>query len=157
MLGLPPVKGFRFRSGAPDNITWHVEEECPVKRPIAALIASSLLLMAPSAFAGGHGWHHGHYWRGYGHHHGDDDDAAYLIGGLLVGGLVTHAYYRSRPVYATPYPSTIVYRETIYPPPPVLISGRRLLRDLEGRCYELQADGQGNELRTELPASACNW
>ena len=47
-----------------------------------------------------------------------------MLGGLVVGGLVTNAYYKSRPVpaYAVAYPSypTIVYRQSTYVPAPVI-------------------------------------
>lgn len=36
-------------------------------------------------------------------------------------------------------------------------SGTSLLRDLNGRCFERETDRYGNETRTELPASACNF
>jgi hypothetical protein len=36
-------------------------------------------------------------------------------------------------------------------------SGRRLLRDLSGRCYEIIEAADGNEIRTELDPSACNF
>src|SRR5262245_19780065 len=133
----------------------------PVKHVLAALVACSMLV-APSAFAGGWGHGHGYYWGGY-HHHSHNDAAAYLVGGLLVGGLVTNAYYAARPAYVYPA-STVMYREATYAvPPPVVITqgvaapGHHLLRDLEGRCYERSTDSAGNELRTELPPSACNW
>lgn len=32
-----------------------------------------------------------------------------------------------------------------------------LFRDINGRCYERVIDGRGGEIRTELPASACNF
>ncbi len=36
-------------------------------------------------------------------------------------------------------------------------SGTSLLRDVHGRCFERETDRYGNETRTELPASACNF
>lgn len=36
-------------------------------------------------------------------------------------------------------------------------SGTSLLRDVQGRCFERETDRNGNESRTELPASACNF
>ena len=139
-----------------------------MKRTLPLLLAGSLSIAAPSAIAGGHGhgwgWGHGYYpyWGGYHHHHHGGDDAAWLLGGLVVGGLFTSAYYNSRPVpaYSVAYPAypTVVYRQPAYVPAPVVVTpGRRLLRDIEGRCYELSVDADGNELRTELAASSCNW
>jgi hypothetical protein len=36
-------------------------------------------------------------------------------------------------------------------------SGRRLLRDLEGNCFERIVDDQGNEIRVQLEAQECNF
>jgi hypothetical protein len=36
-------------------------------------------------------------------------------------------------------------------------SGRRLLRDLEGNCFERIVDKQGNEIRVQLEAEQCNF
>jgi hypothetical protein len=36
-------------------------------------------------------------------------------------------------------------------------NGSSLLRDINGRCFERETDSYGNETRTELPASACNF
>jgi len=147
-----------------------------VKRTLVVLTAFSLLFTGPMAFAGdrhhrgwvshhaghhyypsypSHRWHGNYYYRQRHHHNHDDDDAAYLVGGLLIGGLLTHAYHRSasQTYYA---PSSVVVRETTtYAPAPA--TGRHLLRDLEGRCYEREVDSAGNEVRTELPREACNW
>ncbi len=112
---------------------------------------------------------YGTYWRGYRpyryapyygyYNNNDNDEAAYLVGGLVVGSLLTNAYYRSQqtPVYTT---------QTVVQPAPVVVQstqvvvqgqGRRLLRDLNGDCFERTTDAAGNELRTQLPASECNW
>ena len=130
-----------------------------MKRLVAGLVASALLIATPAAFAGDRGWHGGHgYHGGYryygGHHHNNnnnDDDWAWALGGLVLGGIVGHgisqahaqpAVIQSTPVYSQPYPPA---------------TGRRLLRDLQGRCYDIGTDAAGNELRTELPPSECNW
>ena len=36
-------------------------------------------------------------------------------------------------------------------------SDTSLLRDVQGRCFEREYDSRGNEMRTELPSSACNF
>ena len=36
-------------------------------------------------------------------------------------------------------------------------SGRRLLRDLEGNCYERIVDEQGDEIRAQLEFQECNF
>jgi hypothetical protein len=47
---------------------------------------------------------------------------------------------------------------TIYSNTPALAtSGRRLLRDLQGNCFEINLDGKSNELRVQLEAEACEF
>jgi hypothetical protein len=75
-----------------------------MRKIIAALAASALLLGAAPAMAGGYG-HRGH--GGHGH---DNDEAAYLIGGLLgglvLGSLLTRASSPPPPrYYAPPQPA----------------------------------------------------
>ena len=75
-----------------------------MRRIIAALAASALLLGTTPAMAGGYG-HYGHY-RHHGHHgHG----AAYLVGGLLgglvLGSLLTRAATPPPSYYAPPQPA----------------------------------------------------
>ncbi|MEZ7831050.1 MAG: hypothetical protein QMC06_05800 [Gammaproteobacteria bacterium] len=61
-------------------------------------------------------------------------------------------------------PSTISTREIVYvyqaqtrsAAAPVA-SGRRLLRDLEGNCFERIVDKQGDEIRVQLEAQECNF
>ena len=71
-----------------------------MRRVIAALAASVLLLGALPAMAGGPG-RHGHH--RHGHHH---DNAAYLVGGLLgglvLGSLLTRASTPPAPPYVAP-------------------------------------------------------
>jgi len=96
------------------------------------------------------------------------DWPAYLAGGLIIGALVTHAYDQSHP--STSYYSSASTSSYSSPPSTTSYSspastsysggsaqGRRLLRDINGNCYERQTDSAGNEMRTELPASECNW
>jgi len=89
----------------------------------------------------------------YPQHHNNNhgESAAYLVGGLVVGSLLTNAYNKSQ--------QNAYYGQQTTQPIQVVATpqGRRLLRDLNGNCYERTTDGAGNELRTELPASACNW
>ena len=64
--------------------------------------------------------------------------------------------YRDAPVTRT---REIVYvdqsqtRSTAAP----VASGRRLLRDLEGNCFERNVDEQGNEIRVQLEAEECSF
>lgn len=85
----------------------------------------------------------------------DDDDAAYFIGGLFLGTILYD-------VFARPPSNDIVYIERNRVPSSRItysetIPGRRLLRDINGNCFNITRDDNGNELRTELPASECNW
>jgi hypothetical protein len=61
-----------------------------MRKIIAALATSALLLGATPALAGGYGQHHGHYRHG---HHGGHGAAVFgaLLGGLLIGNLIAQA------------------------------------------------------------------
>jgi len=144
-----------------------------MKALIAVFTSLSLILAAPLTWAGdghrgggyrgGHGHYDGHrYGHGhghyrpyyYGHHHNNgDDEVAYLLGGLLLGGLVTHAYYNSQPraVAAPPAQYAPAPAYTSYP------QGRRLVRDAGGNCYESYFDAAGAEIRVPISPSECNW
>ncbi len=144
-----------------------------------AMTALILALGSQAAFARDHGNGHGYGGHGYGGHgyghssyirpyygsrhgHHNSHNAEYLIGGLALGAILTSSYYRT-PRYiesgyyetqrAVSYPAErIVYRSAA-----PAVAGRRLLRDLEGRCWEKQLDDRGDELRIELPAEECDW
>jgi hypothetical protein len=144
-----------------------------MNRFISAALMLAMLATNPAAYADG--WHgngnhdddHGHgSWHNPGYHpapvrpyypyypypqHKNNNNhtewPAYLVGGLVLGALLTNAFPGSRPAqYADNVPSS----------PPGL-QGRRLFRDANGNCYERRTDSAGNELSTELPASACDW
>jgi len=104
-----------------------------------------------------YGGYYGGYYPYYQHHNNDNhsDWPAYLAGGLIVGALLTNAYNQSQAnVYSYPQAS---YPQTAPATPMGSVQGRHLLRDLNGKCYERQTDANGNEMRTELPPSECNW
>ena len=85
----------------------------------------------------------------YGHHHNNNNNSdwpAYLVGGAILGSVLTNVYHNSQAQQVAPANQVIAAPQ-----------GRRLLRDLNGNCYERTTDGYGNELRTELPPSQCNW
>ena len=108
------------------------------------------------------GYRPGGYYRPYyGYQHknnnNSNDSWAYALGGLVLGSVLTNAYNNNRaqqPVYVeqttTTYQPVQVQRVIVAQP-------RHLLRDLNGNCFERTTDSAGNELRTELPPSACNW
>lgn len=92
--------------------------------------------------------YYGYGYPYYGHHNNNNnsDWPVYLIGGAVLGSVLTNVYHDSQAQLVAP-------ATQVYAPP----QGRHLLRDLNGNCYERTTDAAGNELRTELPASECNW
>lgn len=74
-----------------------------------------------------------------------DNSAAYLLGGIVVGSVLTHALVQPRASY-TPAPSG-------YAAPRV---ARRLLRDSYGDCFERRSE-RGGEVLIPLPDWECNW
>ncbi len=92
-------------------------------------------------------------------------DAGDFLGGLVIGSLFSTPRYSSRQPERVVYRSAPVVREreVIYAPqtqssrPAAVASGRRLLRDLEGNCFERVIDSEGNEVRVQLEAQECNF
>jgi hypothetical protein len=155
------------------------------------IIALSVLTIAPahaggrdhySHFGGfhpGHGHRH-HHWSGYhrrhdyrrgykhGRRHHHHHDAGYLLGGIVIGSLIsqayhhndghsTHRYYHSGN-YAGRTESRVVYRtaEPVdYREQESAIPRHILLRDRDGRCFTVTETDAGTELRTEIDAGAC--
>ncbi len=92
-------------------------------------------------------------------------DSGSFVGGLVLGSLFSYPRYSSRNYETVIYrnaPATrtreIVYvdKSEVQDVAPVA-SGRRLLRDLEGNCFERIVDEQGDELRVQLDAEECNF
>ena len=115
------------------------------------------------------GWGHGgHYYRGGGGHRSHHNhNGAYLVGGLILGSVLTSAYHRANdrdyyepyPVTRTVYrtvPSRVVSHEVIrevnVPP-----AGRTLFRDRHGNCFERNYNDDGDEVLYELDPSDCDW
>lgn len=129
-----------------------------MKKWLLIIVPLLIVFGASPTEAGGRHGYYGHYsHHGYGHHGGHHGyDAGYLVGGLVLGSLLTHAYHRNTYDYydypryrrSAAYP---VYRET------AVIPGRRLYKDIDGNCFERVIDDGGNELLTELPAADCDW
>jgi len=139
-----------------------------MNRFISAALMLAMLAMNPAAYADN--WHdddHHGSWHGPAYHpvpgrpyyaypypqHKNNNNhtewPAYVVGGLVLGALLTKAFPGSRPTaYADAVPSS---------PPTAVAQGRRLFRDASGACYERRTDDAGNELSTELPSGACNW
>ena len=135
-----------------------------------ACVTSLLLVLSQGVAAGGYGYGHGYGHHGYGHgygHHGyghgyshysfggHGSHAGYLVGGLLLGSLLAPPRYTAPPpvvVYAPASASTSIPVQQAQAP-----IGRRLLRDINGNCFERKTDAGGSELQVQLPASECAW
>lgn len=119
-------------------------------------------------------YNHRHYaYRRHGHDH---SGGVALLGGVLLGSLLSQSAhsdhgrsivhhekvsYRSRPVVSTTRvlrSSEAGLRSTVRRQP-VLQSGpsRRLLKDLQGDCFEIVREAGGRESRRQLPAEACRF
>ena len=134
-----------------------------LKLSVFALVA--LLFAAGSAEARGNGHHgyrhggnpasHGYRHGGYGYS-GHGHYAQSLVGGFVLGALLAPPRYvvAAPPVVYVPQPAPVV----VVPPPPVTVaSGRRLLRDINGNCFEQQIDSSGREVSVSVSPSECAW
>ena len=106
------------------------------------------------------------HWRSYNRHthwHSHDSDvAAGLVGGLVLGSLLNNALQpRSSNVYSTAAERRVVRSSRVSSRPmvraPGPASGSRLLRDLQGRCFEIDYDGAGNQQRIQVQDSRCHF
>ncbi|HJP35355.1 MAG: hypothetical protein QF609_09295 [Gammaproteobacteria bacterium] len=123
---------------------------------IITCISALLLLASVGVSARGYGYGH-HGFRHYGHHGHQSGHAGYFIGGLLLGTILAPPRYAPPPrVVYVPQPTYVVPRVS-YAPQAHAPVGRRLLRDIDGNCFERKVDARGNELRTQLAAAECAW
>jgi hypothetical protein len=96
----------------------------------------------------------------YSHHRHNN-----LVGGLVLSSLLSYPRYSSNHYDTVVYKSTPVThtRKVVYVDKPVyrnttlVTSGRRLLRDLEGNCFERITSEAGDEIRVQLEAEECNF
>lgn len=164
-----------------------------MKHLLIALTAAVLLFGTSFAHAGGYGGHysgyygghHGGHYKGHYRRHsgyrGSRRAADYLIGGLVLGGILHYAFshphrrayhgyhhrsydrYSHRSSYSAPG-SYRVYREVVsrpyyktYSSRPVVTQQSHLHRDRHGNCYRVTYGSRGEELRAERPRAVCNW
>lgn len=87
-----------------------------------------------------------------------------FVGGLLVGSLLGNAAQTVTPVETVRYRSVPVVsnRETIRVSssrgaPIAQTPRRRLLRDLQGDCFEIEISPNGDELRSQIDSSFCDF
>ncbi len=146
---------------------------------IIACVTALLLVLSQGVSARGYGHGYGYGHHGYGHgfgygyrHHGfghgyrgfrgyrhygygrRGGHAGYLVGGLVLGTLLAQPRYPLPPpvVYAPTTTTTTVPVRQAHAP-----ITRRLLRDINGNCFERKTDANGSELRVQLPAGECAW
>ena len=91
-------------------------------------------------------------------------DSGSFVGGLVLGSLLSyprhnHRHYETvrtrRPVTRT---RDVVYvNNSASANSSAVASGRRLLKDLEGNCFERIVDAEGNEIRVQLDSSECSF
>lgn len=104
----------------------------------------------------GYGWNR--FDRRYRRGNGD------FFGGLVVGSLLTNASYAPRAVETVRVQTipTVRSREVRYVnstsrAPVVTSHRRRLLRDLQGDCFEIVISPSGDEIRSQIDPSMCNY
>ena len=113
---------------------------------------SSRRFYSPRSYYGGS--HFGFSYGNYGYsRHRRHNELGYLVGGLVLGSLLSSSSYRE-PLTRT---REIVYVKQSAIRSAPLTTGRRLLKDLEGNCFERNTDDDGNEIRVQLEASECNF
>ena len=117
------------------------------------------------SFSYGRPW--GGYWGPYGRGYRRFDTGDF-VGGLVVGSLLTNSINSSRD-YADRNYDRVVYRSAPVTrtrevrvvnrtaAPAARSSGRRLLRDLEGNCFEISRNSAGDEVRVELLPEQCEF
>ncbi len=84
-----------------------------------------------------------------------------FVGGLVVGSLLTNSYSQPRVTERVIYRSAPVRQEIVYVnqnrATVSTAQRRKLLRDLQGNCYQIDISPNGDEIRTELAPSECSF
>lgn len=111
----------------------------------------------------GFGVSYGHY---YPRHRYRRWDSGSFVGGLVLGSLISqprrsHRHYETvtyrRPVTTTRTREVVYVNRSEQGSNVPVASGRRLLKDLEGNCFERIIDDQGNEIRVQLDVAECQF
>ncbi|MEQ8952513.1 MAG: hypothetical protein RL120_00125 [Gammaproteobacteria bacterium] len=135
---------------------------------IAALVASQSAFADHRYYRGYNHHRSGAYWGvsfgnhyGYNryHRHGHYDGGAF-VGGLVLGSLLSYPSYTSSRYETVRYVKRPVVRsrEVVYVRQAATrtqATGRRLLRDLDGNCFERVIDASGDEIRVQLDPAEC--
>ena len=116
-------------------------------------------------FSYNRGYRGNRYGFSYGSRHYDRHfNTGSFIGGLVLGSVLTAPRYSTRRVEKTYVRRTPVRRTSQVTVVNSSSSGserlapeRRLLRDLEGRCYEVVRNENGDEIRNELEPQSCSF
>jgi len=104
------------------------------------------------------------YNSGYKNRWDRNRNSSNFVGGLVLGSLLSQQNYSSRSYEKVSYRSApvIVKRNVVY----VNSTGRatvsanpkrRLLRDLRGDCYDIEISPNGDELRSQIDPSSCDF
>lgn len=115
-----------------------------------------------------HGYSGGHFFPRSRRHYGSHD-AASFVGGLVVGGLISSSINRGyRDSYSAPVvrsrvisePTIVRSSRAVSAPSRAPVSGSsrtRLLRDLQGDCFEISYAPDGTEQRAQLGDEECGF
>jgi hypothetical protein len=128
---------------------------------LLALMLTVLPVHVQAKGKGGHGYydhpHHRDYrprGRPHQHHHHHhyhrstkrSNEGAYLLGGIVIGSVLTHVLQPPR-THSAPAPTVVHHAPAV---------GRRLLKDTYGNCYERRGHG-ASEVLIPLPDWECAW
>jgi hypothetical protein len=85
-----------------------------------------------------------------------------FVGGLVVGSLLTNSFAQPRVTQRVIYRTAPVRQEVVYvnqaqPAAVAATPRRRLLRDLQGNCYQIDSAPNGDEIRTQLAPQECSF
>lgn len=96
----------------------------------------------------------------------DSSDVGSFVGGVVLGSLLNsassnHSDYR-RSYYPNPVKEVVYVNEArgstqTYSTNKPRLSGRKLIKDREGNCFERVINDQGDEVRLEIDAQECSY